>query len=302
MFNKIKKVFIYGYNLFWQESLISLINLGITIFVVFFIWSTFLGFYFLNQMISYLQERLDFSIYFKQDISRDEIIKIQKIIQNFPDVDRVEFIPREIALEKFKKEIKGNPIIERAIQEVQVNPLVDYLIVKANNSEAYIKIADYLEKSPYKVYIDYVTYFENVKVIERIINFSNQIKFLIVVIGSIILFFASLILFNSSLISIYSQREEIEILRIIGANNWFIRGPFFIYVLLTSLLGYILALSIIIIFLMKTENFWPTLLYNFQPSNFVAENFIFLNFICLAIILFVNLISTFIAMQKYLKK
>lgn len=302
MFNKIKKVFSYGYNLFWQEKLISLINVGITIIITLLIWLSIFGFYFLNQMIYYLQERLDFSIYFKENISRDEILKIQKILQNFPDVDQVEFIPRELALEKFKKEIKGNPIIARAIQEVQINPLVDYLIVRANNSETYVKIADYLEKSPYKAYIDYVTYFENIKVIKRIINFSKQVKFLIIVIGFVILSFASLILFNSSLVSIYSQREEIEILRIIGANNWFIRGPFFVYVFLTSLFGYLLALSIIIILLMRTENFWPTLLYNFQPSKFVAENFFPLNLICLSIILFVNFVSIFIAMEKYLKK
>jgi cell division transport system permease protein len=301
MFNKLKKVISYGYNLLLQEKLISLINIGLTILIVFLIWLTFFSFYFFNQVISYLQERLDFSIYFKPNVSRDDILKIQKILQNFPEVNQVEFVPREIALEKFRKEIQGNPIIAKAIQELKTNPLVDYLIVKADNSEVYLKIADYLEKSPYKAQIDYLTYFENAKVIKRIINFSNQIRFLIVIVVIIILIFASLILFNSSLVSIYSQREEIEILRIIGAGNWFIRGPFFVYTFLTSLIGYILALSIIIIFLMRTESFWPTLLYNFQPSDFVAEKFLILNGISFGIILIINFISTFIAMERYLK-
>lgn len=302
MLNKLKKIFIYGYNLFWQEKFVSLTNIFVTMVVVFFIWSAFFGFYFFQQMIAYLQERLDFSIYFKNNISQADILKIQKILQNFPGVDRVEFVPREIALEKFKKDIEGNSIVAKAIQEIQTNPLVDYLIVKANDSEVYPKIADYLQKSPYKIYIDYVTYFENVKVIEKIINLSNQIRFVIIIVGIIILFFAALILFNSSLISIYSQKEEIEILKIIGANNWFIRGPFFIFIFITSLISYILALSIIIVVLMKTENFWSTLLYNFQPSNFVVEKFFVLNSVCFAIILLINFLSIFIAMQRYLKQ
>ncbi len=302
MFNRLKKIISYGYNLIAQEKLIAAINIGITIIVVLLIWFIFFSFYFLQQMIQYLNERLDFSIYFKPNVAQEEILKVQRILQNFPDVESVELVPSVIALERFKKEIQANPIIAKAIQELQTNPLVDYLIVKANNSEVYLKIADYLEKSPYKVYIDYITYFENAKVIKRIISFSNQLRVVMIFIGIIILIFASLILFNSALLSIYSQKEEIEILRIIGADNWFIRGPFFVFSFLTSLIGYILGLTIIIIFLMKTENFWPTLLYNFQPSSFIAKHFFVLNSICFGIILLVNFLSTFIAMSKYLKK
>lgn len=301
MINRIIKIVKSGFFLFKREKLITFVNLGTTILVSFFIWAVFLGFYFFNQMISFLEERLDFSIYFKKDTSREEILNLQKILQNFPGVSEVELVTQEEAFKKFQKEIKTNPIISKALSELQTNPLVDYLIVKAENAETYPKVADYLEKSPFKSYVDYTTYFENQRIIKRSINLSNQIKFLITILSIIILFFSVLIIFNTTLTSIYSQREEIEVLRLVGASNWFIRGPFFIYSLIFTFLGYIISLGILVFFLEKTESFWQTILSNFQPAIFIYENFFYLNGIIFLIILFMNFLATFLALEKYLK-
>ncbi len=295
------KILKSGYNLFWQEKLITVVSLGTTIIVSLFIWAGFLSFYFFNQMINYLQERLDFSIYFKPGILREEISKIQKILQNFPGVIEVSLITQEEALEKFKKEAKINPVISRALTELNMNPLVDYLIIKAKTPETYPKIIDYLEKSPYRTYIDYISYYENQRVIERIISLSNKVRVLISLFVVIVLILAALIIFNIVLVSIYSQKENIEILRLIGASNFFIRGPFLVYSFLFTFLGYLLFLVGLIFFFEKTANFWPSLISNFQPISFLFDNFFILNGLAFFIILFINWIGTFLALEKYLK-
>jgi cell division transport system permease protein len=235
-------------------------------------------------------------------VSKEDILKVQKVLASFPGVTEVNFIPQEVALKKFQEEAKSNPVIAKALKELQANPLVDYLIVKAENPEVYPKIVDYLEKSPFKAYIDYITYFENQKVIKKIISLSNRLKLFITALIVVILIFSSLIIFNTALISIYSQKEEIEILRLIGAGSWFIRGPFFVNIFIFSFLGYIISLAILILFLIKTENFWPAILPNFQPSIFISEHFFMLNLLILGLILLINLASTWISMIKYLKK
>lgn len=301
MLNKIKKIFINGYNLLWQDKVVSLVNLGTTILVSFFIWSGFLGFYFFNQTISFLQERLDFSIYFKNNVLREDILKLRKTLQVFPGVSEVNLITQEAALEKFKEESKINPIIAKALTEIGANPLTDYLVVKASNSEAYIKIADYLKKSRYKDYIDYVNYFENQKVIKKVISLSNQFRLLLSFIIIIILAFTGLIVFNTVFISIYTKKEEIEVLKLVGASKWFIKGPFFVSILIFSFLGYLISLGILVLALIKTENIWPNLLPNFQPSIFIMDNFFMLNGLALGIILLINYLSAFIALEKYLR-
>lgn len=301
MFTFLIKTIKSGYDLINQERLITVVNIGTVVIVFLLIWLGFLGFYFFNKLISYVEERLDFAIYFKSDVNREEILKIQKIIENFSSGITVEFIPQEVALEKFKKEAKINPIINRALTELQSNPLVDYLIVKANSPEIYPKIADYLNKSAYKSYIDYINYSENQRVIKRIISISNQARIFITTFIIIILIFSTLIIFNTTLSSIYSQKETIEILRLIGAGNWFIRGPFLIYTFFISFIGYFISLGIIILGLIKTKNFWPTIIPGLSPTTFVFENFFLLNFISFGIIILINLITTFFALEKYLK-
>jgi hypothetical protein len=66
-------------------------------------------------------------------------------------------------------------------------------------------------------------------------------------------------------------------------------------------LGYLISLGILVLFLMKTENFWPAIVSNFQPSLFISENFFVLNLSAFGIILLINYLSTFIALEKYLK-
>lgn len=301
MINILRKVIKFGYDLFWREKIITLVSLGTTIIVSFFIWSGILSFYFFNQMIRFLQERLDFSIYFKPEIGKEEIAKIQRILQNFPDVTEVTLVTQEEALEKFKKEVKTNPVISRALTEANINPLVDYLIIKAKSSEVYPKIIDYLGKSPYKNYIDYISYYENQKVIEKIISLSNKIRALISILVILLLTLSTLIIFNVILVSVYSQKEELEVLRLVGASNWFIRLPFLVYSFLFSFIGYLLFLVGLIFFLEKSINFWPSLVSTFQPVSFLYENFFLLNGLTFFIILLINWIGTFFALERYLK-
>ncbi|MCS7201129.1 MAG: permease-like cell division protein FtsX [Patescibacteria group bacterium] len=301
MFNILVKVFKWGYDLFNQERLITIINIGTVMIVSLLIWIGFLGFYFFNQLINYVEERLDFAIYFKPQVPREEILKVQKIIQNFAPGISVEFIGQETALEKFRKEAKVNPIIARALTEIQTNPLVDYLIVTANSPEIYPKIADYLDKSAYRAYIDYINYSENQRVIKRIISISNQARIFMTGFIILILVFSSLIIFNTVLSSVYSQKEMIEVLRLIGASNWFIRGPFLFYISIISLFGFIISLGIIIVVSIRTTNFWPTLIPGLSPSNFIFENFFFLNLVSFGIILIINMVATLLALEKYLK-
>ncbi len=301
MINIFMKIIKSGFDIFQQEKLITLVSLGTTIIVALFIWAGFLSFYFFNQMINYLQERLDFSVYFKPGILREEISKIQKILQNFPGVTEVSLITQEEALEKFKKEAKTNPVISRALAELNINPLVDYLIIRAEQPETYPKVIEYLEKSPYKAYIDYISYYANQRVIERIISLSNKIRAIISLFVLLILILTTLIIFNVVLVSIYSQKENIEVLRLIGASNFFIRGPFLVYSFLFTFLGYLFFLVGLIFFFEKTANFWPSLISNFQPISFLFDNFFLLNGLAFFIILFINWLGTFLALEKYLK-
>ncbi|GBD34428.1 Cell division protein FtsX [bacterium HR35] len=301
IFNIFKRGIIEGSNLFVNEASLTFINIITTLVIAFSLWGLVFTFYFSNSLKDYLQNRLDFSIYFKNNITSEEIEKIQKIISSFPGVKKVTLITQEMAFEKLQKESQVNPVIERALKELKTNPLVDYLVVEAENSEVYLKISDYLLKSPFNSKIDYLSYFENKKIIERAISFSNNLKILMLGVILVVCLFSVLIIFNTIYISFYSLKEEIEILQLLGASNWFIRLPFLFYVFYFTFVGYVLFLGLFIIFLEKTKNFWSLIISNFSPYFFVLDNFFPLNFYIFSFIILLNLISAFLVLQKYFK-
>lgn len=290
-----------GYRIFRHEKIITIVNIGITVVIALLFWSSILSFEFLNKTIIFLEDKLNFSIYFNKNTPPEEINKIQRILENYNGVTEVTLVTREIAIEKFKNQIAGEPIILKALQEVNINPLNDYLIVKADNPEVYGHIADYLQSSPNKNFIESINYAENRKIIDKIINISNRFQLISIFIISIIAFLSLLIIFNTTLVSIYSQKDYIEILRLIGAGNWFIRLPFLINSFLIVLTGYMVFFILFWIFLSQTHSFWLQLMPNFNPKAFIWNNIISLNLTIFSIILIMNWIGNFLAIRKYLK-
>jgi len=290
-----------GWGIFKRQKIITFANIFVTFLMCIFIFIGIFSYYFLNESIEYVKDRLDFSIYFKDEADKNDILKLKNIIENFQNVERVTYVTKEEALANFQKKFISNPILVKALNELKINPFVDYIIVRAKTPEAYDEIANYVESSPYRAIIDFLTYSENRNVILRFIHFSNYLKFFVAIFLGIILLFSLLIIFNLTLLAIYSQREEIEIFKLIGASNFFIRTPFILSNFISSFVGFMLAEIFIFITLLRTKEFWPKILYSFNPLGYYLENFWMINLNLLGFILISILISTLIALQKYLK-
>lgn len=295
------RIFKEGFELFKTKNLISLVNVFIFFLTTFFILFFILIYYVINEGTDYVKTKLDFTVYFKETTSREDIDKLISILESFNGVDKVIFVTKERALEEFQRKFITNPTIVKALNELKINPFVDYLIVRADNVEVYEEISKYLESSPYRATIDFLTYSENKEVINRFIKISNQIRLALILFIILIGIFASLIIFNSTLLTIYSQRDEIEIFRLIGAPNYFIRLPFIIFQYISGFLGFLIAEGLFILFLVKIRDFWKNILVTINPEIFYFVNFWNINIAILIFILIISTISTSLALQKYLK-
>jgi len=295
------KSFVEGWILFKKRKLITFVLVFISFLLSFFILSGIFIYYVSNEIVSYLRSRLDFSIYFKEETDREDINKLKNILEDFNGVKEVIFVTKESAFEEFQKKYIANPSIVKSLIELNINPLIDYLIIRADDVKIYSDIANYLETSPYRALIDFTTYSENKRVIDRFASVSNYLNFVILILAIIILLFTFLIIFNLTLLSIFSQKDEIEVLRLIGAPNYFIRLPFMIFNLISSILGFIIAEIFFVLFIFKTSDFWKQLLITLQPINFYFNNFWIINLSLLGFLFIINIIASTIAVQKYLK-
>ncbi len=197
-----------------------------------------------DQAISVLKDKIDISVYFKSTASEDDIAALQKSLEQLPEVATVEYTSREQALEAFKERNKDNPTITIALAELADNPLPASLTVKAHDPAQYEKIANYLADAGVDELVDKVTYLQSREAIERLADIIDTVKRLGLFITLFLALTAALITFNTVRLAMYSNREEIGIMRLVGASNVFINGP---YLVSAVIFGAVAALGGLII-------------------------------------------------------
>jgi len=249
MLTTLFRIIKYGFLGFWRNGWLSTATLSIIVLALLVFEGLIISNVLTKTALTSLQEKIDISIYFKSNTSEDDILKIKKSLESLAEVKGVEYISRDRALEIFKERHKDDPTITQSLEELKENPLLASLNIKAHDPKEYATIADYLEKADFKVWFEKVTYAQNAIVIERlgrIIDTAEKGGLILIIFLALI---AVLITFNTIRLAIYSSREEIGIMRLVGASNSFIRGPYvvegIIYGLVAGILSVIIALPII---------------------------------------------------------
>jgi cell division transport system permease protein len=255
-----------------------------------------------NLILEDVQDKVDISVYFKTDTSEDDILNVQRSLESLSEVKSVEYISKDQALKIFKSQHQNEPIISQSIEELlDTNPLSASLNIKARDLKDYSTIAAYLEKQQFKNLIDKVSYAQNEKAIERLKNIKNNVGqggLALLIFMSVA---AAFIIFNTIRLAIFSNREELGIMRLVGASNFFIRGPYLlegvIYGFIGSLVSIIL-ISIIIYYIAPHFN-------NFIPKvngwSYYSARILKLFLYQLLFGVGLGVLSSYFAVRKYLK-
>ncbi len=197
-----------------------------------------------NQAFNTIQDKIDISVYFKTTTSEDDILNIQNQLQSLSEVKSVQYISQDQALTIFESEHQGDQTITQAIQQLGTNPLEASLNIKANDPSKYSDIASYLENPSLSGMVDKVSYQQNQVVIDRLAKIVNIGREAGLGLTAIFAILAILVAFNTILLAIYSNREEIEVMRLVGASNSFIRGPFIVEGIIYGTVAAVLSVAI----------------------------------------------------------
>ncbi len=262
----------------------------------------FLLFVLTNYSIRTVQNTVDISVYFKIGLAEEQINKIQTDVKTDPRVKEVTYVSAIQAFEDFKTRHQSDPLITQSLNQLTENPLPATLHIKANQLDDYPQIAQTLSADQYKDFIDKVNFEDNRLVIDRL----NKILKFIVTFGLILIAvfaaIAILVIYNTITLTIYNRKEEVEIMRLVGATNWYIRAPFLTESILYSIFATILAG---ILFIPVFSQILPKVTQYVNPELSLYGNNLF-NLGFLMLILFVlalllSVISTLLAIRKYLK-
>jgi cell division transport system permease protein len=250
--------------------------------------------------VSALQDKIDVSVYFKSNVAEDSILNIKRSLEGLVEVKEVQYISREEALVEFKKLHANEEVITQTLDQLEENPLLASINIKAKDPRHYDAIAEYLEKPVFKNLIDKVTYAQNHVVIDRLIALVDTVKNGGALLTIFLSFLAVMITFNTIRLAIFSNSEQISVMRLVGASNNFIRGPYIIEGMIYGIIAGIFGLLVFI----PIINFISPYVANFIPEVnlrvYFNENIISLFFYQLLFGIGLGILSSIVAIRRYL--
>ena len=292
-----------GFVNFWRNLWLSLAaTMVMTITLVIFA-TLFLMFAVTNYSIRSIQNTVDISVYFKIGLAEQRALDIQEQIKaDAQHVKEVEYVSAAQAFEDFKQKNAGNPLVLASLNELTENPLPATLHVKGNTLEDYPIIAEKLNSDDYKDFISKVNFEDNRLIIERL---NKILKFIVTFgLGLIAVFslIAILVIFNTITLTIYNRKEEVEIMRLVGATNWYIRGPFlmesFLYGIFSTVITAALLTPVFTRVLPKIPQYVSPQLTIYNQNVF---NYWYIVLMLFVVSIVLSVFSTMMAIRKYLK-
>lgn len=302
MLTNLSRIIKFGLQRFLRNGWLSIA----TIAIMFLALIVFGGINLFNTLsktaLQSIQDQIDISVFFKTTASEDEILKVQSTIKNLSEVKNTEYISRDKALEIFKETHKNDETITQAIEQSGENPLLASINIKANDPKQYQMIASFLGGEEFKNSIENISYDEgSSSMIDRLIKIIDATKLFGLSLTVFLTLLAVLVTFTAIGLAIHSSRDEIGVMKLVGASNFFTSGPYIIEGITYGLISGILSTLII----------WP-IVYFLSPyvNAFIPEmnlrqyfmSYIFV--ILLQQVLFgivVGVVSSIIAVRRYLK-
>jgi len=301
MFTIISRIFHFGFDNFRRNGWLSTATVAIMTLALLVFGGLIIFGVITSRAAASIQDKMDISVYFNTNTSEDEILSIRQSLQKLPEVANVDYISRDQALDIFKANHANDPTITQAINELNTNPLEASLNIKAKNPSQYAAIASYLGSSDLSQYIDSVSYAQNQDVIDRLAKIVEDVEGGAIIVIVFLALIAGLVVFNTIRLAIYSNRDEIGVMRVVGASNSLVRGP---YMVDGMICGAIAAIASVIIAAPITYFISPYLNV-FIPGLDIFRYFyahliqLFLYEFCFGVV--IGGLSSFIAVRKYLK-
>lgn len=255
-----------------------------------------------NKFIDHLKDKIDISIYFKADVDEGEILNIQEEIGKVEGVARTEYVSREKALIFFKERYGHNETILKALEEVGENPLSASINIKVSKPEDYEKVLTYIETAIYKDKLISKNFTESRDLIERTSGLITGLQVGSIIITLVLTSVAVIVAFNTIRIAIYAMREEISIMKLVGASNWFIRGPFLLAGLFYGLIAAVLSFIFYVPFILTFGKRFDLFLGEVSVSNFFFANVFGLLFSQVVFGAILGILSATWAIAKYLNR
>ncbi|WP_251158961.1 permease-like cell division protein FtsX [Caniella muris] len=302
----------FGYSLreaghHFRRNLSTALGAVVTIFLSLFIIGVFvLGSSIVNNMVGSVEDKVTIQAFLSDDAAQDKVDALQKSVQGWDNVESVTYKSKDEALEEYRTTM-SNKNAAAAVDALDgQNPVPASLVIKLDDPQQVSATADKLIADPSfaEVCDDTDNPAASVQygqeTVERLFSVANYIRVIAVVLVIMLTFVAFVFINNTIRLAISARRREIAIMRLVGASNGFIRGPFLMEGALEALIGALLSIGalqlVLSVVLPRLESSLQFLAITVDPA-IVGFTYAIL----LVVGLVIGLFGSAIAMGRYLK-
>ncbi len=285
-------------------------NKGISIAAIFVLTITIMivtGLYFFQGTVSYLtsqiQNKIDITAYFVDGTQEKDILDVKaEILKMSPNIKNIEYVSKDQALTSFNEKHKNDAVLSKALEEVGNNPFLPSLnITTSGDPSQYAQISNILQTSDFSKLIDKVDFSQKKDTIEKVYSITSNINTFGIILEAILIIVAILVVFNTIKLAIENSKEEISTMKVVGASNWFIRGPFVIQGIIYGVIAFLICFIISAISAYFLSYRIGVMLPGFNTFGYFLANWWIFALIQLGFGIGVGAISAVIVVKKYLE-
>jgi cell division transport system permease protein len=305
----IKRIFRTGFLSFWRNGFVSFASVLMMTFTLFIIGLAIFTGVILGTTLQQFRDKADMNVYFTTDAQESDILALQTQVNALPEVASTQYISATDALANFRELHQNDQLTLEALDQLGDNPLGAVLNVKAKDISDYGSIANFLQgqealqTTGTPQIIDKINYFDqqHQDAVNRLAQITSSAKWIGLIIILIFVFVTIAISFNTLRLTIYSSREEIAVMRLVGAGQAYIRSPFLVE---GVMYGFIAGIVTMLLFYpltwwlgRSTSSFFGGL----SVFSYYIDHFALLFLIIVGSGVLLGLIASYLAVRRYLK-
>ena len=303
-----KRIFRAGMLSFSRNAFVSFASILVMTVTLFTVGVTLFAGVILGSALDELRNKADVNVYFTQNAPEDRMLELKASLEALPEVLKVEYLSRDEALAQFRERHKNDQLTLSALDELGDNPLGAVLNIKAKDISQYESISAFLKDQQSSQaggasIIDKINFYDaqHRAALERLQYITNSAKVLGQWIVAILILTTLAISFNTLRLAIYSSRDEIQVMRLVGAGSFYIRAPFMVEGVLYGLIAGIVTLLIFYPLTWwlggATGNFFGGV----NIFTYYLSNFLYFFFVIIGTGVVLGALASFLAVRRYLK-
>jgi cell division transport system permease protein len=316
IFTNFKRITRTGFVNFWRNGFLSFAAIVVLTLSLLALGSIIFAGAFGRALIADVKDKVDINVYFAVTAPESDILAVQNDLNRLPEVASTTYISRDNVLAAFKTKWQDNALIMQGLDEIGDNPFPATLNVKARDPGQYGSIAEYLQnKNPTMSdgtpLIEKVNYEQNKLVIDRLSKIIPAVEKAGTVTAIIMIIVAIIVVFNTIRLIVYTSKDEISVMKLVGASNVYVRGP-----LVVSGIMYGIISGVITLIILAAFAYWSdaailrfagvSVAADFELavnvlSRYFAENFGQIFIIIMGAGIVLGGVSSYIAARRYLR-